>query len=153
MKRLERQIVALTKKASGILKPKGRRVLKKLPDLDTMFENEGNPLAKVEYSAGDVEGNATKEMSEILRQLTERRKAQRDLFRVARDPDYFVVLCFQSHDQRNDFLLKSGWGEADERYLNGLQVCRLLGIDVQPIDIKPLGLRGKPKKYSEAEVL
>ena len=145
--------VVLGKKQGPVLAKRGRQSLKRLPVLETMFEDEGDPLGKVEYSAGDVEGNATKEMSEILKQLTERRKAQRDLFRVARDPDYFICLCFQSHEQRNEFLAKSGWGEADERYINGLQVCRLLGIDVQPIEIKPLKLRGKPSKYSETEVL
>lgn len=128
--------------------------LKKLPDLATMFEDEGDPLEDVEYQENDLETNADSEMSEMLRQIKERRKAQNDRFRAARDPDYYVVLCFQSHDQKEEFLQKSGWAaEARTCYLNGLEICRRLGIDVQPIEIKPLELRGKPKKYSRSEVL
>ncbi len=124
----------------------------RMPLLETMFEDEGDPLEDVEYS-DDLEASADSEMSEILRQIKERRQADRDRFRVARDPDYFVVLCFQSRDQRNEFLAKSEWGQRDEKYLNGLEICRRLGIDVQPIKIEPLKFRGKPNKYSKSEVL
>jgi hypothetical protein len=117
---------------------KGRGPLR-MPRLETMFEDEGDPLEDVPYEelANDLEASADAEMSEMLRQIKERRQADRDRFRVARDPDYFVVLCFQSRDQRNEFLAKSEWGQEDEKYLNGLEVCRRLGIDVVPIEIKP----------------
>jgi len=143
---LEKREVSLPKR--------GRQPLKRLPNLDTMFEDEGDPLEDVPYEelANDLEASADAEMSEMLRQIKERRKADRDRFRVARDPAYFLVLCFQSHDQRNEFLAKSGWGE-DTCYLNGLEISRRLGLDVAPIEIKPLAFRGKPGKYSKMEVL
>lgn len=145
--------VVLEKREKTRLRGKDRPSLKRLPNVDTMFGDRDDPLANVEYNPESLEQSAENEMSEVLRQLLERRKAQQDRFRVARDPEFFVVLCFQSRAQRNEFLEKSGWGVEDERYLNGLQVCRLLGIDVQPIDIKPIKPRGKFGKYSRAEVL
>ncbi len=142
---IEKKTVSLDKRE--------RASLKKLPDLATMFEDEGDPLEDVEYDENDLEASADAEMSEILRQIKERRKAQNDRFRIARDPRYFVVLCFQSHDQVNEFLRKSDWAEEDTVYLNGLEIARRLGVDVQPIALEPLKLRGRPKKYSRAEVL
>jgi hypothetical protein len=130
-----------------------RGPIKRLPVLETMFEDEGDPLEAVDYDIPDLEQTADAEMSEILRQLKERRKAQGDRFRVARDPEYFLVLCFQSQEQRNEFLAKSGWGPADAKYMNGLEIARRLGLDVAPIEIKPLPFRGKSHKFSESEVL
>lgn len=151
----------LEKKKQGVdlekrgvsLSAKTAKSLARVPALETLFEDEGDPLEDVEYNDADLERSADAEMSEILRQIKERRQADRDRFRVARDPDYFLVLCFQSHEQRDEFLTKSGWGKADNRYLNGLEIARRLGINVEPIEIKPLGFRGRPKKYSKLEVL
>ncbi len=133
---------------------KGYKPLR-MPRLETMFEDEGDPLEAVPYEElkDDLEASATAEMSELVRQIKEKRQADRDRFRVLREPDYFVVLCFQSRDQRNEFLAKSEWAEEDTKYLNGLEICRRLGIDVQPIEIKPLKFRGKPHRFSKEEVL
>lgn len=130
-----------------------RKSLKKLPVLETMFEDEGDPLEDVDYNPNDLEASATGEMSAILRAIVERKKALQDRFRVANDPDYWVALCFQSHEQRNEFLQKSGWGAPDTRYLNGLEISSRLGLDISPIEIEPLPLRGKPKKYQGKEVM
>jgi hypothetical protein len=131
---------------------RGKRILK-LPRLETMFEDEGDPLEDVDYNPNDLEASATNEMTEIVRQIKEQKKALQDRFRVARDPDYWLALCFQSHEQRDEFLQKSGWAAPDTKYLNGLEIAARLGVSVSPIEIKPLPLRGKPKKYQGKEVM
>jgi hypothetical protein len=142
----------ILEKRTTPLAKRGRTSLKRMPVLETMFEDEGDPFEGIEPTH-DPQRDPDTEMSAILSEIRERRKAANDRFRVARDPDYYLVLCFQSHDQRNEFLAKSGWGPPDERYLNGLEIARRLDVGVQPIEIKPLEFRGKPKKYSEKEVL
>lgn len=124
------------------------------PDFETVFEEEdADPLGAVEYDENDLEASAEREMTELVRQIKAEKKAQYDRFRVGRDPDYYVVVCFQSHDQRDEFLQKSGWAPEGERFVNGLDVCRRLGLDVAPISLEPLPQRGKPRKYSREEVL
>lgn len=127
--------------------------IRRLPRLETMFEDEGDPLEDVDYQENDLEHSADSEMSEILRQLKEKRKAQADTFRVARDPEYWVALCFQSREQKDEFLQKIGWADLGDKYLNGLEVCRRANVDIDPIEIQPLKQRGKPGKYSLKEVL
>lgn len=150
--KIERKDASIERQEKKI--ERGKRInLKRLPRLETMFEDEGDPLEDVDYQENDLEHSAESEMSAVLLELRERRKANADMFRVARDPEYFCLLCFQSREQKEEFLQKVGWIDLGDKYLNGLEVCRRLGMDVEPIDLKPLKQRGKPGKYSLREVL
>ena len=126
---------------------------KKLPDLETMFEDEGDPLQDVAYDDNDLEQSANSENSELLRQFKEKKKALFDQYRVAADQDYWVALCFQCQDQRDEFLRQARWDAMDGRYVNGLEVARQLGLDVKPIQLKPRPIRGKANKYTKEEVI
>ena len=132
---------------------RGKGKISKLPRLETIFEDDGDPLEDVEYDDGNLELSADRELSEIVKQIKERRQARMEMFRVARDPDYWFALCFQSREQRDEFLQKSGWIDLGDKYLNGLAIARRLGLDVPPVELKPIPLRGNPKKYSEKEVI
>lgn len=123
------------------------------PDFDSMFEDEGDPLEAVDYERGGIEDSATAEMSEIVKQIKADKQAQYERFRIARDPEYYLVLCFQSHDQRDEFAQKAGWATDGGRFVNGLDVARKLGVDVKPIPLEPLPQRGKPHLYKPEEVL
>lgn len=125
----------------------------KIPPLETMFEDDGDPLENVSYNKNDLEASADSEMSEILRQIIERRKALRDRFRVAGDTDYWVALCFQTSEQRDEFLEKSGWGARGTRYLNGLEISGRINVDIKPIELSPIPQRGRPEKYTRKEVI
>lgn len=127
---------------------------KNAPDFDTLFEwDGGDPLEAVEYDEDDPEGSADAEMTELVRQIKAEKRAQYDRFRVGRDPRYYVVVCFQSHDQMEEAVQKLGWDVRWGRFVNGLDVCRQLGVDVAPIELEPLPQRGKPHLYSREEVL
>jgi len=126
---------------------------KRLPRIETMFEDEGDPLAAVKYVEGDLEQSAANEETELLRLLKEKKKALLDQYRINYDTDYWVALCFQSSEQRNEFLEKVGWPALDRKYINGLEIARRLGLDVKPIILKPRGLRGHPKRYKREEVI
>jgi len=119
------------------------------PDFGSMFEEDGDPLEDVEYDEVNLETSANDEMSEILRQIKADKKARYDRWRVALDSRYYVVLCFQSYDQRQEAIEKLGWSVHWDRFINGLDVCRRLGVDVTPIEIEPLPQRGKPHLYKE----
>lgn len=154
MPTIQRKTGAAIERKTAQIKPRaGRGKIERLPVLETMFEDQGDPLEDVEYDPADLERSANAEMSEILKQIIEDKKALQDRFRVARDPDYWVALCFQSREQRDEFLEKTGWGESGTRFLNGLDISRRVGAEISPIELTPLPLRGKPSKYTEEEVI
>ena len=51
------------------------------------------------------------------------------------DPEYWVCVCFQSREQKEEFLAKAGWLDLGEKYLDGLEVARRLGVAVLPIPL------------------
>jgi hypothetical protein len=60
---------------------------------------------------------------------------------------------FQSREQRDEFAQKVGWATTYDTFVNGLDVARELGIEIQPISLEPLPQRGKPHLYRREEVL
>jgi hypothetical protein len=132
---------------------KRKKAHARLPELETMFDFDGDPLEGVEYDPNDLEASAERELSEIARLIKEQKRAVLDRFRVANDPDYWVALCFQCHEQRDEFLVNAGWADLGDKYLNGLEVARRLGVPVKIYDVSPLPLRGKPKKFTREEVI
>jgi len=123
------------------------------PDFGSLFEeDEGSPLAGIEYP-GDIQGDANAEISEILRQIIDRKKAQAERFRITDDPEYFICICFQSRDQKADFLQKVGWIDQGDKYINGLEVARRMGVKLEVIPLEPPKLRGRVKNYERKEVL
>jgi len=141
------------KQRSKAVRIAAKKNFKRLPDIETMFNLDGDPLEDVDFDPNDLEASATAEMSEIVRLIREKKKESADRFRIADDTDYWVALCFQCREQRDEFLRKAGWSDLGEKYLNGLEIARRLGIDVKVYDIKPLPLRGKPKNFSRKEVI
>jgi len=132
---------------------KKTRIAKRLPNLKTMFEDEGDPLEDVEYNDADLEASADAEMTEIVKQIKERKRQMQERFRVANDTDYWFAMCFQSREQRDEFLRLTGWAAPGEKYLSGLKVAQVLGVEIGVIELDPKPLRGKPRKYTRKEVI
>lgn len=137
----------------GLKRAKVQKVDRNAPNLETVFEDDGDPLEAVEYEPGEIQTNADREMSEIVAQIKAEKRAQYERFRTARDPNYYLVVCFQSHEQRDEFVQKAGWATVYDTFVNGLDVAREMKLDVQPIPLEPLPRRGKPHLYKREEVL
>ena len=90
-----------------------------------------------------LEADATEEVSLALQTILAERAANRDRYRVTNDRDYYVLICFQSRDQKLEFLDKTGWLQFGERFIDGLRLARLLGVDVEPINL-PMRTYPKP---------
>ena len=130
-----------------------KKIDRNAPDFDTLFEDEGDPLEVVEYDAENLEVSAEREMSEIVRQIKADKKTRYERFRIEQNKHYYLVLCFQSCDQRDEFVQEVGWPTTEGRFINGLEVARRLGVDVKPFKLEPVKGRGKPHLYSREEVL
>ncbi len=116
------------------------------PDFDSLFDPAGirNPLAKLQ-DTGDMTENAEQEISAALAAIKAEKKQRRDQYRVLTDPNFYLVVCFQSTDQKDEFLEKSGWAAEGTKYLDGLELAGQLGVDVQPINLPRKSVRPAPK--------
>lgn len=125
-------------------KPPGKGEIR--PDFSSLFEPSiPNPLAEYddeEVNPGEVEMIANREVSVALQTVLDERKQNRDSYRIARSEDYYVIVCFQSTEQKDTFLRETGlqqfveyvqWSE--NRFLNGLKVAQHLGVYIEPINI------------------
>ena len=74
-------------------------------------------------------------------------------FRTARDSEFYVLVCFQSHDQKDEFLNKANIKAHDGIFVNGIELSRGMSIDLKIEEVSPLPLRGKPNKYTRKEVI
>jgi hypothetical protein len=107
------------------------------PNFDTLFVGPNiNPLDAMDMT-GDPEQDADAEGEVTQTAFMQNEKEQLDAYRQMIDSEFFLVVCFQSRAQKEEFLQKSGLegpGISD-KYLDGLRVAKHFGIDVAPIPL------------------
>jgi hypothetical protein len=108
---------------------------------DHPAEVADNPLDSLP-DTGDLEGNTQAEISAALAFIIAEKKIRRDAYRVMVDHEYWVCVCFQSRDQKEEFLDKAKWRDLGEKYIDGLALAKRMRLDVQPI---PLNAKLPPK--------
>ena len=105
----------------------------------------------MEYT-GNFEADAQEEVSEILSAIKREKKERRDKYRLLVDPEFWFCVCFQSRQQKEEFLEKSGFGGVGgDKYLDGLKLAEALGVEINPVNLEtkppplaPKLLRGRP---------
>jgi hypothetical protein len=124
------------------------RAGEQLPDLDSLLDPRRveDPLGNVEYT-GDVETDSAEEVSAALRAIKKEKRERRDQYRLLTDTEFWFAVCFQSREQKEEFLEKAGWAQAGlaDKYIDGLALARLLNVDVQPIPLPTPSIKKAPK--------
>lgn len=92
-------------------------------------EPEPDPLAEVDYT-GDIAEDSAHELSALEQGFKDRSKRENDRFRLATDSEYWVAVCFKSREDKEQFLRKAGLFGIGDKYLDGYQVARTLGIEL-----------------------
>lgn len=110
--------------------PRGTR----WPDFDSMFQPQDDPLDGLE-DTGDLEANADMIMSRVAEVFIEDEGRKLDEYRTMVNQDFYLVVCFQSEDQKLDFLDKAGWADLGNLYIDGIQVAKRLSLDVPPVPL------------------
>lgn len=104
------------------------------PKLITMFNGNGldDPLQDLEGLVDELPPTeiVDREVSTILENLRQERKNRMERYREELDPHFYIVLCFQSQKQKEEFVKKSGWEpvEKDSLYFDGLEIADKLEI-------------------------
>jgi hypothetical protein len=76
----------------------------------------------------EAEAEAQAEVSEILSGFRGRAKREDQRFVDATDSEYWVAVCFQTREQKDEFLQKARLADLGDKYLDGMAVARILGI-------------------------
>lgn len=109
------------------------------PEFETLFEpDDADPLAGLP-ELGDIEANADREVDIALEELLAERRRQKERWRTTNDDEFWFAVCFQSRQQKEDFLQRAGLHDMGDKYLDGLRLAAHFGVDIQPI------LLDKPK--------
>ena len=124
------------------------------PNFDSLFDPSGiaNPLAGLKPQDGMTE-TAEQEIFVALAAIKAEKQQRRDQYRVLTSPNFYAVVCFQSEEQRDEFLVKSGWAVPGTKYLDGLELAARLGVDVQPINLPRKTAKPAPKSLRGHEFI
>lgn len=101
-----------------------------------------DPLGEVEYT-GNAETDSLAEMSELNKGFRERRKNEQKRFTDATDSEYWCALCFQTREQKEEFLQKLNLAPLGDKYIDGMKAAGVLGIEIEA-EVPPLP---KPKNH------
>ena len=95
-------------------------------------------------------------MAELGNAFSQRAKREQIRADDATDGDIFVCLVFQSNTQVKEFLDKTEWidlaerSEGDrQRYYDGLEVAKMMGITIESPTPKPINIPDPPKRWVE----
>lgn len=91
-------------------------------------------MDSVEFT-GDYEQDAKIELSETLKGFKARAKAEAERFKVATDTEYWACLCFQTREQKEHFLKALSLISIGDKYLDGQEVARVLGVELPEANV------------------
>lgn len=149
--------VKIDRKEKNVLGGKKAAISKRVkaidaPDFNSLFDPGGmdglpdNPGETPE----DVAGAETAAMMQMIR---ENRKNNAERFRDIEAGEFWFCVCFQSRSQKEAFLQDAGWQEMGDKYLDGLEVARRIGVKVEPIQLAAKRAKLAPKFLRETEVI
>lgn len=93
------------------------------------FDEAPDPLAKVQYT-GDIEADSAAELGAIEQGFRARMANEQDRVNKELDTERWFCVVFETRDQKDDFLAKTGLASHGDKYLDYRDVAKVLGVDV-----------------------
>lgn len=121
-----------------------RAELKKKADLAREIAKQKKQLLKnpqpqyvdmPEEMTGDAELDSKADLDAIDEGFRARAKDEAARFRLATDSEYWFCVCFQSREQKEEFLRKMDLIDIGDKYLDGQLVAGRLGVEISEQDV------------------
>lgn len=110
----------------------GKKEVKSMFDAETADD-------EAEYDGLGVEERAERVLSEAEQAFKDRAAAEAKRFELATDSEYWFAVCFQSREQKEQFLraLAERFGLKDDgdKYLDGWELAKALGIKLDRVEV------------------
>ncbi len=78
-----------------------------------------------------LEAKAAEETNEIMTAFEARAKNEQARLLDATDSEFWVAMCFQTREQKDEFLRKAGLLPLGDKYLDGMKVAKAMGITLE----------------------
>lgn len=93
-----------------------------------------------EQEDGADDGRTTEEatkddIAKVKSAFMQRSDDERRRFELATDSEYWFCVCFQSRDQKDEFLRNAGLEEIGDKYLDGWEVAKKFGIKIERVSV------------------
>lgn len=95
-----------------------------------------------------VEATATR-VHRVESAFRKRAKGEQKRFDAATDSEYWVAICFQTREQKEEWLRKTGLAELGDKYLDGHEVADAMGVELAEPDPSWPELRGPSKRLRD----
>ncbi len=86
---------------------------------------------KERMTVAELEKAAAAEPEKIMTAFEERAKNEEARLQDATDSDFWFSICFQTREQKEEFLQKMGLLQLGDKYLDGLKVAKALGVKLE----------------------
>lgn len=123
------------------------------PNFEAMFDPDmDNPLDRLERT-GDLELDTENENSATERSFIDNDRTEDDPFRIALDLEFYFVVCFQSRQQKEEFLNMAGLMDMGDKYIDGLRLARSLGVEIESIPLRTRKARPRSGLLSGVKII
>lgn len=95
-------------------------------------------LYNIPQQTGNPEIDSKADLDEVQASFRERIKTENSRFQNTTDSEYWFAMCFQSREQKDAFLRAMDLFLIGDKYLDGVEVAKQLGIDIPEANIKYL---------------
>lgn len=85
--------------------------------------------------SGDPEKDSEADLSELQAGFRKRAKDEGRRFEQATDTEYWACLCFQTREQKEAFLKALNLLAIGDKYLDGQEVAKVLGVELPSADV------------------
>lgn len=107
-------------------------------DIENMKLVKKNPvpaLLNMPELSGDAEADSAADLTELQAGFRNRAAAESDRFALATDSEYWTCFCFQTREQKEHFLAALNILQFGDRYLDGAQVAKVLGVTLPAANV------------------
>ena len=94
-----------------------------------------HPLDDVVF-VNNFEKDAKAELNQAQKAFHQRAEDERKRFELATDTEYWFCVCFQTREQKDEFLRKSGLTAQGDKYLDGLKVAKKFGVKMDSATVE-----------------
>lgn len=109
---------------------------KKIREIKGLKKNPIPTYYEMPEQTGNPETDSSADLSALDAGFRARMKDEGRRFELATDTEYWACLCFQSRDQKEEFLTKLNLLQIGDKYLDGQEVAKQLGVDLKPENIR-----------------
>ena len=94
------------------------------------WKRKQKPLVQMHELTGDAEVDSKADLDAVKKGFRDRLKAENKRKVDATDSEYWFCVCFQSRAQSEAFLREIGWRKFGDKYLDGVKIAKMMGIEL-----------------------